>query len=260
MQLFDTHAHLTHEDFGSELPDVLARARDRGVEAVCAIASDLDDARAALGLVRESSVPNIFTTAGIHPHEADRCTPEALGDLEELARSAGAVVAIGETGLDFHYENAPRAAQLDAFRGQIEIAERLGLPLVVHSRDASEEVARLVREYAGRVIGVLHCLTGGSELLRAGLEAGWYISFSGIVTYKSFRDTEHVRRVPSDRLLVETDSPYLAPVPVRGRRNEPSFVAHVVRRVAEIRGEDADRTAESTYRNACRLFGIAPPA
>lgn len=235
---------------------MLARASAVGVEAICTIASTLEDAARGIRLAKETSRPRLSATAGIHPHEADRCSPEALVKLEELAGSAKAVVAIGEVGLDFHYDNAPRAAQIEAFRGQMEVAERTGLPVVVHSRDASVEVAEVIRNYAGRVVGVLHCFTGNSDLLRMVVRLGWYVSFSGIVTFPSYRDGQHVRVVPGDRLLVETDSPYLAPVPVRGRRNEPAFVAHVAQRIAEIRGEDPDQVAETTHRNACRFYGV----
>lgn len=235
---------------------MLGRAREAGVECVCTIASSLEDARDAIALAGAQSRPRVAATAGIHPHEADSCSPEALGGLEDLASSSDAVVAIGETGLDFHYEHSPRAAQVDAFRGQLGVAERLGLPIVVHVRDASAEVAEIVREHAGRVIGVLHCFTGSTELLRSGLGSGWYVSFSGIVTFSSYRDAQHIIEVPEERLLVETDSPYLAPVPVRGRRNEPAFVAHVVRRIAEVRGRSPEEIAELTYQNAARFYGV----
>ena len=258
MRLFDSHAHLTDDSLASDIQDIFARAREAGVESICTIASHLADARTAIDLARESSAPRVLASAGIHPHEAERYTPEALTELDGLARSTDAVVAIGETGLDFHYENAPRALQLESFRAQIELAERTGLPVIVHTRDAANEVAGLIREYSGRVRGVLHCFTGDSELLEAGLTADWYVSFSGIVTFKSFRDIHHVLEVPADRLLIETDSPYLAPVPMRGRRNEPAHVAYTARRVAEIRGVDAEELAEQTYQNACRFFRVAP--
>ncbi len=255
MRLFDSHAHLTDGSFASELPDVLNRASESGVEFIVTIASDLEDSLQAIGLTAVSASPKVWASAGIHPHQADRFSPEALAELETLASSEG-VVAIGETGLDFHYENAPRDKQLLAFRAQIEVAERLGLPVVVHSRDASEPVEGLIREYADRVVGVLHCFTGSAQLLTTALESDWYVSFSGIVTFTKYHNHDLVLEVPEDRLLVETDSPYLAPVPVRGRRNEPAFIGHVVRRVAEIRSEDPESIAEATYQNACRFYGV----
>jgi TatD DNase family protein len=257
VRLFDSHAHLTDESLTAEFDAVMARAAIDGVESVVSIASDLDDAGAAIELARAATRPRLRATAGIHPHVADVCTVAALTRLEGLA-SSEEVVAIGETGLDFHYDNAPREVQLEAFRSQIELAERLGLPVVVHSREADAETAATVREYAGRVEGVLHCFSGGRQLLDAGLASDWYVSFSGIVTFKKFADIELVRAVPADRLLVETDSPYLAPVPKRGRRNEPAFVRYVIERVAEMRDESLDGVAEATYLNACRFYGLDP--
>lgn len=254
MRFYDSHAHLTDDSFAAELDSVLRRAGESGVESIVCVASVLEDARRGIELAGSTAAPRLSATAGIHPHHADVCSTEALAQLETTARS-DRVAAIGETGLDYHYENAPRQAQLEAFRAQLELAERLDLPVIVHSRDASADVAQLIREFAGRVVGVLHCFTGSQELLRAGLECGWSVSFSGLVTFKNYRDGELLREVPRDRLLVETDSPYLAPVPLRGRRNEPAFVEHVVRGVAEIRDERPEEVARVTYENAVRLFG-----
>lgn len=219
------------------------------------IASDPQDASRAIILARQAGHPRVRATAGIHPHVADRCGADQLDRIRELARSEW-VVAIGETGLDYHYQNAPREVQRNAFRSQLDLASELGLPVVVHSREADEDMAGIIDEYAGRVAGVLHCFTGSHELAEAGLTAGWHISFSGIITFSSFDDPEIVRRVPEDRLLIETDSPYLAPVPRRGRRNEPANVAHVARRVAEIRDVPAESVAQITYRNACRFYHL----
>ena len=255
MRLFDSHAHLTDESFESELDAVVARAAAVGVEAVVSIASHLEDARDAIALAEGSSVPRILATAGVHPHHAESWGPESHGQLEELLNRSF-VVAVGETGLDFHYDNAPRDTQIDVFRAQLDIAERLEMPVVVHSRSADDAVGEILRDYRSRVVGVLHCFSGGPDLLAAGLEAGWYVSFSGVVTFKNFHDLEGVRAIPADRLLVETDSPYLAPVPKRGRRNEPALVRHVLERVAEIRGENPRELAEATFNNACRFYGL----
>jgi TatD DNase family protein len=170
------------------------------------------------------------------------------------------IVALGETGLDFHYDRSPRREQTESFEAHLDLAARTGLPVVVHSRSADAETAELIRRHAGRVGGVLHCFSGGAALLRAGLDAGWYVSFSGIVTFRSWADAELVRRVPADRLLIETDSPYLAPVPRRGRRNEPALVAHTCAAVAEIRGEAVEAVAEATCGNARALYAIGDPA
>ncbi len=256
MRLFDSHAHLTDASFATDQVEVLARAREAGVVALTTIGSDLADARAAIELASASTAPRIFATAGVHPHEADSWSEATLSALEELA-ARDEVVAIGETGLDFHYENSAREAQIAAFRAQLGLAERARLPVVVHTRDADAETIELIAEFAGRVTGVLHCYTAGTRLLEVGLEADWYVSFSGIITFKSYHDEEHIRRVPSGRLLAETDSPYLAPVPRRGARNEPAFVAHVVSRMAEVRGEEPAAVARSTYENACRFYGLS---
>lgn len=254
MRLFDSHAHLTDAAFAEDREEVLARATEAGVDSVVCIASDLDDAKEALDLCRGTAGLRIRATAGIHPHHAQRFSDDSLPRLERLA-TRREVVAIGETGLDFYYDNAPRTAQLAAFRAQLELAERVAKPVVVHAREADEPVAELIREFPA-VKGVLHCFSGGPGLLDAGLTADWYVSFSGIVTFKNFQDFDAVRRVPADRLLIETDSPYLAPVPRRGRRNEPAFVAHVAERVAELRGEEPTVLAERTCRNAYRFYGL----
>lgn len=255
MRLFDSHAHLTDERFADDREAVLARAAEAGVESVTCIASDLTDAAGALALARSFRRPRIRVTVGVHPHAAETWSDADVERVEAIA-ARDQVVAVGETGLDFYYDNAPREAQIAAFRAQLELAERLRLPVVVHSREADEETASLIREFAGRAIGVLHCFSGGRDLLIAGLDAGWYASFSGLVTFPGFDAAESTRMVPEDRLLVETDSPYLAPVPKRGRRNEPAFVAHVLRRVAELRGGEPEELAVATYRNACRFYGL----
>ncbi len=255
MRLFDSHAHLTDESFESDLDAVVARATTAGVKAVVTIASHLEDAHDAVALAERASDPRILGTAGVHPHHAERWGPDSQNRLEEFLGSEF-VVAVGETGLDFHYDNAPREKQIDVFRAQLDIAERLEMPVVVHSRSADDEVSEILLDYGSRVVGVLHCFSGGRDLLEVGLEVGWYVSFSGIVTFKNFDDLDGVRAIPSDRLLIETDSPYLAPVPKRGRRNEPALVRHVLDRVAEIRGEDPQQLAETTFNNACRFYGL----
>ncbi len=256
MRLFDSHAHLTDEAFESDLVAVLDRAATAGVEAIVGIASHLEDAVDAAALAERSSHPRLLATAGVHPHHAERWGPESRDRLESLLRRPS-VVAIGETGLDFHYDNAPRDMQIEAFRAQLDIAERMELPVVVHSRSSDEAVGEILRDYRSRVVGVLHCFSGGPGLLATGLEVGWYVSLSGIVTFKNFQDIEGVCAIPADRLLIETDSPYLAPVPKRGRRNEPALVRHVLERVAEIRDEDPDGLAEITFENASRFYGLA---
>ena len=255
MKLFDSHCHLTDERLHADADAVIARARDAGVVGLVTIASDVDDARLALALANRHE--DVWSTAGVHPHAAERVDPETVVALRELAAEPR-VVAIGETGLDFHYDNSPRPAQRRSFDWQLGLAAATGLPVVVHARDADDDVASAIRA-ATDVTGVLHCFAGGSGLLDAGLEAGWYVSFAGLVSFAKYDGADLLRAVPGDRLLVETDSPYLAPVPQRGRTNEPGFVGHVVEAVARLRGEDPVEVAARTTANARRFYGLDAP-
>ena len=251
--LFDTHCHLTDEWFRPDLDEVLERARAVGVERLVCITSNPDDTLDALARVADGR--RIWTTVGVHPHEAQKATPELLGRVRELAGDAR-VVAVGECGLDFHYDNSPRDVQLHVFQEHVAIARISGLPLVVHCRDAHSEMTRSIQELPPGVTGVLHCFTGGHELLAAALAAGWSISVTGMVTFRRFDGAVWLKRIPEDRLMIETDAPYLAPVPHRGRRNEPAFVALVAEAVARIRGEPLERVLDYTSRNAHRFFGV----
>ncbi|MEZ4414381.1 MAG: TatD family hydrolase [Gemmatimonadota bacterium] len=255
--LTDSHCHLSADAFGADLGPVLQRARDAGVARIVTIASDADDARAALALAREAV--GVWGTVGVHPHAVAEAELERdLPRLRELA-GQGEAVAIGETGLDFHYDNAPREAQLRWLEAHLHLAADSGLPLVVHSRKADDDTMTLVREArALGVRGVLHCFTGGEALLEAALEAGWYLGYGGIATFRNFSGHELLCRVPEDRLLIETDAPYLAPVPMRGKRNEPAFLPYALERIAEVRGVRADDLARHTSANAARLFGLPP--
>ncbi len=200
--------------------------------------------------------PRLWGTAGIHPHEAGEAREGDLDALRGLARDQEGVVAVGETGLDFFYDQAPREIQESLFRGHLELGEALGLPVVVHSRNADRDMMRLLGEWGGRVEGVLHCFTGGSELLRAALDMGWMISFTGIVTFKKYGGEALVRSIPRERIMIETDAPYLAPTPHRGRRNEPSFVGRVAEALALLRGEPVEEVHAYTTENALRFFRL----
>lgn len=250
--LFDSHLHLTAARFDEDREEVLTRAREAGVLEMVSIASNPRDAGEAIALAERQS--GIWATAGLHPHEAESTSDAVLADIESLAASPE-VVAIGETGLDFHYENAPREIQLANFRAHLELAGAVSLPIVVHSRDAEEDTVALVREFAGRVSGVLHCFAGGDRLLEAGVAADWYVSFSGLITFVDDLAAAACS-VPSDRLLIETDAPYLAPIPKRGRRNEPGFLVHTCTRLADLRGVAPDDMAASTRLNARRFYGL----
>lgn len=194
----------------------------------------------------------------MHPHEAEDASDQDLDAIREIARSHPRIVAIGETGLDFFYDHSPRAVQESRFLDQLALAEELDLPAVVHSRGADRETVRILRERGSRVRGVLHCFTGGRELLETALGLGWMISFTGIITFKKYDAGELVRAVPGDRLMVETDAPYLAPVPHRGRRNESSYLPRVAEALASIREEDLAEVQGYTTENAIRFFGLNP--
>jgi len=224
--------------------------------AIVCIGESLATASVAARCAREN--PGfVFATAGIHPHDA--ASFEAARDipkLRELIR--GSFVAVGECGLDYHYDNSPREAQRAAFSAQVALAAEIGKPVVVHTREAEDDTRSTIHdaETAG-VTGVLHCYTGSHSLAEVALRAGWYVSFSGIVTFRKWTDDSLLRLVPPDRLLVESDSPYLAPVPFRGKRNEPAWVPHTLSRVAGARGEDPLELGRTTAENAQRLFGLA---
>jgi TatD DNase family protein len=254
---FDSHCHLTDEQFAHDLPEVLARAAQAGVSRVVSICSDADDAAAVQKLARTQV--GVWCTAGIHPHAAGRA---GRADLDRIAEMLGQteVVAVGETGLDYHYDNAPRGAQRRLLSHHLQLAADLGLPVVVHSRDADADVMAMIRSVEGEVLGVLHCFAGGADLLETGIEAGWLISFSGLITFKSYDAQDLVRSVPHEQLLIETDSPYLAPVPHRGKRNEPAFVREVAVTAARICGLELDELAALTTGNALRLYGLTGQA
>ena len=257
--LFDTHCHLDDPRLHEELDAVLARARDAGVDRITTIgcAHDAASVRSALDIA--NAHPDfISATVGVHPHDAKHLDEALCESIQDAGRDR-AVVAIGETGLDFHYDHSPRDAQAEAFRRQIAIARELRKPLVIHTRSAPAETLRILREErASDVGGIIHCFSEDAPFAAAALDLGFVSSFSGIVTFKkAVAVREAARKQPADALLVETDAPYLAPIPKRGKRNEPAYVAHTARCVAELRGEDPEALAETTYRNALRIFEIA---
>lgn len=252
MSLIDSHAHLTDERFADDLGLVLERAAAAGVEAILTVATSVAGSRDALVLAERW--PGIFATAGVHPHQAAEATHADWAALPTLLGN-NRVVAVGEAGLDFLYDNAPRAVQREVFDQQLGLAADHDLPAVVHARDADDETAAAIRAHP-RACGVLHCFTGGAALLDTALEAGWSISFTGIVTFARYTDADLVRAVPANRLMIETDSPYLAPAPHRGQRNEPARVAAIADRIAEIRGVPAAEFRDLTTRNAREFFRL----
>ena len=253
LQLFDSHCHLTDEKFAGEVPAVIERAMASGIARMVTIASDPDDTEAGLVIARAHG--NVWATAGIHPHVVAKFGKDAISQIAELAED-DRIVAIGETGLDYYYDNSPRSAQRQALRRHIELADDLALPLIIHSREADEDTIAVIREIEGEVFGVLHCFDGEIELFEAGVEAGWMISFAGMVTFKNYEKEGLIRAVPPEQLLIETDSPYLAPVPNRGKRNEPAFLRATAEAIAHIRGEPLEELAALITRNANRFYGL----
>lgn len=255
MKLIDSHAHLTDDRFADDVDAVIARALDAGVSRIVTVATDLEDAEAAIALAE--NYPQVSATAGVHPHASSSVdpTPEMLDRLRTLADHPS-VMAIGEAGLDYHYDFSPRERQIEWFRLQLEMAVEKDLPIVVHAREADDDIIGMLREADPSCRGVLHCFSSGRRLLETGLELGWMISFAGMVTFKRYDAADLVRAVPLARLMVETDSPYLAPVPRRGKRNEPAFVTHTAQRIAELRGEDPADLARATTANAREFFRL----
>jgi TatD DNase family protein len=253
--LVDTHCHLGDAAFDADRDAVLARARTAGVGHVVVIGTTLADSERAAALA--AGRPGLSATVGVHPHEAkdwSAVTAERLRALLALP----AVVALGETGLDYHYDHSPRPAQRRAFEEQLALAAETGKPVVVHAREADDDIAALLRDTGATV--VLHSFSSGPKVFEAGLASGAYFSFSGMITFKTWTATDRLTACPPDRLLVETDAPYLAPVPHRGRRNEPAFVREVALALARARGATFDDIVQQTTNNARRVFGagVAP--
>jgi len=255
-ELFDTHAHLHFPEFADDLSAVLERARAAGVRRLVTIGTDVATTAAAIALA--ARLDGVWATAGIHPHDAAEADEAALAEIERLAGDER-VVAIGEIGLDFFRNLSPRAAQERTFRRLLDLARRLGKPVVLHCRDAhAETLAILEQERVGDVGGIMHCFSGDVAIARRCLDLGLAVSLAGPVTYPSARALPEVARfVPGDRLVVETDCPFLPPQGHRGRRNEPAYLALTAARVAELRGEPLEVLGLRTSDNARRLFGVS---
>ncbi len=257
MRLIDSHCHLNYEGLAERQDEVLENARNAGVQGFLNISTRQREWNDVIAVAERNS--DVWATVGVHPHEADAHPDLGAAALVEGA-SHSRVIAIGECGLDYYYDKSDRQAQRERFQAHIEAARQTGLPLVVHTRDAEADTAEMleaaVRE--GGVTGVLHCFTGSAELARKGLDLGFYISLSGIVTFKNAADLQETAKwLPADLMLVETDSPFLAPVPHRGQKCEPAFVADTAAFVADLRGEDPEELGEATTANFFRLFNKA---
>lgn len=252
MRLIDTHAHVNIDRFEADRPAVLERARAAGVERIIEIGYDLASSRAAIALAHEQ--PGFAATAGIQPHYAAETGAAELDQLRELL-AAPPIVALGEIGLDYYHNRAPRDEQLRLFRAQIALARELELPIVIHSREAQDDTVDVLADAARGMPIVMHAFSGGWEYASACLELGAYLSFAGPLTFpKAAELHDVVRRAPMERMLTETDCPYLSPEPYRGKRNEPARVALVVERIAELRGESVDDIADIVWANAHRVF------
>jgi TatD DNase family protein len=252
--MVDSHCHIDMPQFDADRDEVVARARAAGL-AEMLVVGEVDEGAALARSLRVAESYGLPATAGVHPHQARRAAEATWDEIQGLARE-GRIVAIGEIGLDFHYDYSPRDTQRAVFRRQIRLAREAGLPIVVHTREADDETAAILEDEGARETGgVIHCFTGGHELARRALALGFLISFSGILAFPRSDVIQQVAaQVPEDRLLVETDAPFLAPPPHRGKRNEPAFVVEVARKLASLRGASEQAIGEAARRNYARLF------
>jgi len=253
--LIDTHAHLDNQKFKDDLPEVLRRADEAGISHIITIGCDLESSRQSCTLA--ATHQPLYAAVGVHPHEAASVNPESLEELRQLA-GRDKVVAIGEIGLDYYRDHCPRDIQRQAFRSQLELARELGLPVIIHDRDAHDDVLEILRQAKAEEIGgVLHCFSGNAELAQACMDMGFFISFAGPLTYPRNEELRAVARsIPTEYLLVETDAPYLAPQKFRGKRNEPAHMRQTAEKLAELKGVSVDDLSRITRLNSVRLFGV----
>ena len=254
--LVDSHAHLDSKPYTTDLDDVLARAKKSGVAHILTVGCDLESSRASVDLAIR--YPNVYASVGIHPHDADKVNKQVMAELARMIESVDKVVAVGETGLDFYRDRSPRDQQKESFRRHIQLAKETGKPLIIHDRDAHDDVVQIMREEnAAEAGGVLHCFSGSLEMARKCLEMGFHISFAGPLTYpKNDALRSIAAALPVDVMLVETDCPYLSPQNWRGKRCEPAYVRTTAEKLAEIKGLSIEDVARITSLNAWRLFGI----
>ena len=251
MEWIDVHAHLNMLEEGVEA--AIENARQAGVKKIVTIGTEPGDHPIVLEIARKH-YPNVFCTLGVHPHDGKVYTPEVGKYIEEHAKDP-CVVAIGEIGLDYYYNQSPKDEQIEAFRAQLAIAERVGLPVEIHTRDAEEDTINVLKEFKGRVKGIIHCFTGTRWLAEQALDLGFNISISGVVTFKNADDLRAtVKMLPLDRIHVETDAPFLAPIPMRGKKNTPAYVVHTAKFVADLKGVTVEELCEQTRKNALAMF------
>lgn len=253
--IWDTHAHLDDENYLEDFQEVLGRMKSAGISRVTNVGFDLPSSKRSVKLAQDYNF--IYAAIGIHPHNAEEVTDELLEQLLDLAKQPK-VLAWGEIGLDYYRDLSPRSLQKEVFVKQIELANKAGLPIVIHNRDAHQDVLEIVKAYPPKYGGVFHCYSGSWEMAKVLLNLGFFLSFAGPITFKNARHTVEVaKNVPLDRILVETDSPYLSPEPRRGKRNEPTYVREVVKKIAEIKELSLEEIALQTMHNAEAIFGLA---
>ena len=251
--LIDSHAHLEMKEFDHDREEVIERALRSGIDFIVTVGTNLTLSRKAVALARKHE--NIYATVGVHPHDVAKTDNSTYKALEELAREQK-VVAYGEIGLDFFRNISPQEKQLDLFGRQLELASELKLPVIIHDRDAHEQTLKMVKASSIRC-GVFHCFSGDYNMAKQCIDLGFYVSVPGVVTYDKAKTIQDVvRHVPLSSILLETDAPYLAPIPHRGKRNEPSFIIHTAKKVAELKGVSLEEVAEATTKNAKSLFHI----
>lgn len=250
--MIDSHAHLTMKKYRRDLGAVLSRAREAGVSAIVTVGFDADSSADGVHLAGEH--PEVFAAAGVHPHDAGTVDDYILSYLEKLAADPN-VVAIGEIGLDYYRNLSPRRVQEQVFVSQLALARKVGLPVIIHDRDAHRRVMEILKSEGASNV-VMHCFSGDMGLAKQALDFDFYISFAGTITYNGVKAGEIIRKMPPDRLLIETDCPYLAPVPFRGKRNEPAYVKYVLERVAQVMGRPVDEVESLTDENARRFFNL----
>jgi len=250
---FDTHAHYCDRRFDDDRNELLCSMQEAGVSLILNAGSSMRSSKQSLELADKYSF--VYASIGIHPHDAKSMTDNTLSDLEVLLQHAKAV-AVGEIGLDYHYDFSPRDVQKKRFREQLELARRINKPVIIHERESLSDTLNLVREYSD-LVGVFHCFSGSWETAKIILDLGWYLSFTGVITFKNARRAlEVIEKMPSDRIMLETDCPYLAPDPKRGRRNSSLYLPYIAEKVAQVRGMKTHEVAELTMENGKRFFGI----
>ena len=253
--LFDTHAHMDDRAFDADRQELLASLPEKGIQFLMNPGCSLESSRNAVKLA--NAYDYIYAAVGSHPDVADEVCDAVLDQYRELCKLNNEVKAIGEIGLDYHYEDIPRELQLKAFRMQMELARELNLPVIVHERDAHEDGMRIVKEEFPTVKGVFHCYSGSAEMARQLVDLGWYIGFTGVLTFKNARKAiETAESIPLERIVLETDCPYMAPVPHRGKRNDPGYLGHMADKLAEIRNLPVEEIHRITVENGKRLYRI----